>query len=184
MLGTGVHSSVESQVPSLSACPPKCSGTGTVKALGNYTRHLYDCVDRDRGHARRAVRTVRLSNGEDRQVWVVGGVGVPPFLSWAHQMAHEDDRARGVEFYYCMHDRSDAVHTDTFTRVSETLPNVDVALVCSVEEGHFHARDVDDVTDRDVFMCGPNRLTEDLRRQFRRRGVPNRRIHFEDFEFR
>jgi predicted ferric reductase len=40
------------------------------------------------------------------------------------------------------------------------------------------------VADADVFMCGPKRLTEDLHRQFRHRGVPARRIHFEDFEFR
>lgn len=159
--------------------------TITVKALGDYTRQLYDLVEPglevtlEGPYGRFDYR-----DGGERQVWIAGGVGVAPFLSWAQQMVHEGDRTHDVEFYYCVHDRSDAVHTDTFKRVSETLPNVNVALVCSVEEGHFHARDVEDVGDTDIFMCGPKRLTEDLRRQFRRRGVPDRRIHFEDFEFR
>jgi ferredoxin-NADP reductase len=53
-----------------------------------------------------------------------------------------------------------------------------------VEEGHLHVRDLGDLTDTDIFMCGPKRLTEDFRRQLRGRGVPEARIHFEDFEFR
>jgi len=76
------------------------------------------------------------------------------------------------------------VYREEFEALGEELPTVEVALVCSVEDGHLHADDVGEVVDADVFMCGPKRLTDDLRRQFRRRGVPDRRIHFEDFEFR
>jgi ferredoxin-NADP reductase len=33
-------------------------------------------------------------------------------------------------------------------------------------------------------LCGPKRSADDLRRRLRRRGVPDCRIHFEDFESR
>ena len=159
--------------------------TITVKALGDYTTRLY----------KRLAPGVEASldgpygcfdyrDGGDRQIWIAGGVGVAPFLSWARNLAWDGASAPDVDFYYCVHDRSDAVYRDEFEALSQELPTVDVALVCSVEEGHLHARDLGDVTDTDVFLCGPYRLTQDLRRQLRQYGVPDARIHFEDFEFR
>ena len=159
--------------------------TITVKALGDYTTRLYERLEPgmeatlDGPYGRFDYR-----DGGDRQIWIAGGVGVAPFLSWARNLAHAPTAAPDIDFYYCVHDRTDAVYRDDFKRLSRQLPSVDVALVCSVEDGHLHARDLGDVTDTDVFLCGPRRLRQDLRRQLRRRGVPNRRIHFEDFEFR
>ncbi|HKL88532.1 MAG TPA: hypothetical protein VJ884_05965, partial [Salinibacter sp.] len=119
-----------------------------------------------------------------RQIWIAGGVGVAPFLSWARNLAHDGAGTPDVDFYYCVHDRSDAVYREEFAALSQELPTVNVALVCSVEDGHLQARDLGDLTDADIFMCGPKRLTQDLRRQLRGRGVSDARIHFEDFEFR
>jgi NAD(P)H-flavin reductase len=159
--------------------------TITVKALGDYTRRLYERLEAgvevslEGPYGRFDYR-----DGGDRQIWIAGGVGVAPFLSWARNLAHEGAAAPDVDFYYCVHDRTDAVYRDEFEALSQEFPTVNVALVCSVEEGHLHARDLGDVTDTDVFLCGPKRLTQDLRRQLRRRDVPDARIHFEDFEFR
>lgn len=159
--------------------------TITVKALGDYTRRLYERLEPGmEASLEGPYGRFDYRDGGDRQIWIAGGVGVAPFLSWARNMARDGEVAREVDFYYCVHDRSDAVYREEFEAISQQLPNVHVALVCSVEDGHLHADDIDDVSDADVFMCGPKRLTEDLRRQFRRCGVPDRRIHFEDFEFR
>ncbi|MGB8980681.1 MAG: hypothetical protein WCC12_02290, partial [Anaerolineales bacterium] len=40
------------------------------------------------------------------------------------------------------------------------------------------------VEHKDVFLCGPLALTEALRKQFIKHGVPAKRIHFEEFSFR
>jgi len=155
----------------------------SVKALGDYTNRLYDCLEAgvearlDGPYGRFDYRV-----GGDRQVWIAGGVGIAPFLGWARNL--DGDGPRTVALYYCVHDRTDAVYRREFEALARRHPNVTVALVCSVEEGHLRAEDVGPVEDTDIFMCGPQRLTRDLRRQFRRRGVPDRRIHFEDFEFR
>lgn len=159
--------------------------TITVKALGDYTRRLYDRLEPGmEATLEGPYGRFDYHDGGDRQIWIAGGVGVAPFLSWARDMERSEAPPREVEFYYCVHDRSDAVYRDEFAAIGRQIPTLNVALVCSVEDGHLRAEEVGDVADADVFMCGPRRLTEDLRRQFRRRGVPDRRIHFEDFEFR
>ena len=159
--------------------------TITVKALGDYTRRLCERLEAGiEASLEGPYGRFDYRDGGDRQIWIAGGVGVAPFLSWTRNMARDGTTTRDVDFYYCVHDRSDAVYREEFGAISQQLPNVHVALVCSVEDGHLHADDIGDVTDADVFMCGPKRLTTDLRRQFRRRGVPDRRIHYEDFEFR
>jgi predicted ferric reductase len=111
-------------------------------------------------------------------------VGVAPFLSWARNRARDDTASTAVDFYYCVHDRSDAVYLDELEALAREAAWLNVRLVCSVEDGHLHADDIANLNGVDIFLCGPQSLTRDLRRQCRQRGVPDRRIHFEDFEFR
>ncbi|MFI0716016.1 hypothetical protein ACH4SK_36530 [Streptomyces inhibens] len=42
---------------------------------------------------------------------------------------------------------------------------------------------VPDLTERDVYLCGPPRMAEAAKRALRDAGVPRRRIHHESFEF-
>lgn len=159
--------------------------TITVKALGDYTMRLYERLAPGvEASLEGPYGRFDYREGGDRQIWIAGGVGVAPFVSWLRNMVHDEDASRDVDFYYCVHDRTDAVYLEEFETIDRHLPGVEVALVCSVEDGHLHARDVEDVEGADIFLCGPARLTYDLRRQFRRQGVPDSRIHFEDFEFR
>lgn len=157
----------------------------TVKALGDFTTALYERL-RPGVHAQveGPYGQFDYRNGSSRQIWIAGGVGVAPFLSWARHLAHTGASTPQIEFYYCVHSRGDAVYHEELADLGTHLPNLNVVLICSVEQGHLHAADLRDLSDKDVFMCGPKRLTTDFRRQLRRRGVPDRRIHFEDFEFR
>ena len=158
----------------------------TVKALGDFTSTLYErltpgmmaMVDGPYGR-------FDYRNGGPHQIWIAGGVGVAPFLSWARHIAHTGPAAAPtIDFYYCVHSRGDAVYEDEFEALSAALPNLHVRLVCSVEEGHLQIDDLGTLTDKDIFLCGPSRLTDDFKRRLRARGLPQRRIHFEDFEFR
>jgi predicted ferric reductase len=174
----------------------------TVKALGDFTSTLYGrlregmAAQVDGPYGRFDYR-----QGGSDQIWIAGGVGIAPFLSWARHMAHTEDHLhagdrahagnheqsvdlQSVDLYYCVHSRGDAVYRDELKALSETIPGLRVRLVCSVEEGHLQVGDLGDLSGKDVFLCGPARLTGDFRRTLRRRGVERERIHFEDFEFR
>jgi len=157
----------------------------TVKALGDFTSALYQHLAPGmQAKVEGPYGRFDYRNGSHRQIWIAGGVGIAPFLSWIRHMTHIGDRTYHIDFYYCVHSRSDAVYHDELAALSDRLPHLHLALICSVEQGHLHARDIANVKGRDIFLCGPKRLTQDMHRQFRRRGVPDERLHFEDFEFR
>lgn len=157
----------------------------TIKALGDFTRVLHERLQTG--------STVRVDgpygrfdyrNGGPKQAWIAGGVGIAPFLSWARHLAHTGDGSFDVDVYYCVHSRGDAVYHDELTSIASDRIGLNVVLVCSEDDGHLHATDVEGLDDRDVFLCGPKRLTTDLSQQVRSQGVTRDRIHVEDFEFR
>jgi predicted ferric reductase len=157
----------------------------TVKALGDFTQALHR---RLRPGAKAWVEgpygrfDYRSASAE--QIWLAAGVGIAPFLSWARHLAYLRDKSRRARLYYCVRIRGEAVHYEEFQRIAERQTNLDVTLVCSQEQGRVRAADLGDVRDKDILMCGPRRFTSDLKAQLLRLGVPNERIHFEDFEFR
>jgi predicted ferric reductase len=157
----------------------------TVKALGDFTEALHR---RLRAGTKAWVEgpygRFDYRSGSSAQIWLGAGVGIAPFLSWARHLERSSEQGRRATLYYCVRDRSDAVHFEEFRRIADRLRNLDVTLVCSREQGHVRAADLEPVDGKDIFMCGPRRFTTDLKSQLLRLGVPEKRIHYEDFEFR
>ncbi len=176
---------VESHPFTVATPPDQGEITFTVKALGDFTGALYQKLRR--GTAAKVegpYGRFDFRAGAPQQIWVAAGVGVVPFLSWARDLARRPGEPIQARFYYCVHSKEDAVHFREFERLANLRPGLQVALVCSEEQGHLRAADVGDLNDKDIFMCGPKQFTVDLRHQFLQLGVPGTRIHFEDFEFR
>jgi len=71
----------------------------TVKALGDYTSRLIDIVEPGTlaviggPHGR-----FNHTRGTDRQIWIAGGVGVAPFVSWLR--AIDEQLPQAVDFFY------------------------------------------------------------------------------------
>ena len=157
----------------------------TVKALGDFTDALYRRLRSGAGaKVEGPYGRFDYRMGSPRQIWIAAGVGVTPFLSWARNIEQTQDSTYQVTFYYCVHSRSDAIQHQEFERIAAQRVNLQVALVCSEEQGHLRATDIGNLDDKDIFMCGPRGFTTDLQRQFLKLGVSGDRIHFEDFEFR
>jgi predicted ferric reductase len=158
----------------------------TVKGLGDYTSRLAELIE----PGMPAViggphgRFTHLK-GSDRQVWIAGGVGVAPFLSWLRDLdGHLPQR---VDFFYSAagaapfadeiraiagrHDSLRAHVIDTSTEDRLTLERVLAAVG-------------DDPRGLSVFMCGPGAMLRSLQSGLRQAGVPARRIHNESFDWR
>jgi predicted ferric reductase len=157
----------------------------TVKTLGDFTEVLYRRL-RSGANAKVEGPYGRFDyrKGSAEQIWIGAGVGITPFLSWARQMEQTQDNRYRATFYYCVRSRNDAVQFQEFERLAARRKNLNVNLVCSEEQGHLKAADIGNLDGKDIFMCGPTRLTTDLQKQFLQLGVTADRIHFEDFEFR
>jgi predicted ferric reductase len=157
----------------------------TIKALGDYTSRLLELVEPGMP-AVIAGPHGRFSHwkGTDRQVWIAGGVGVAPFLSWLRAL--DGDLQHRVDFFYS------AVGPPPFgaeiLEIADRHPSLHVHLVDTSVEGRLTpARVLDEVGDPrelSVFLCGPQGMVRSFQVELRSAGVPARRIHREHFDWR
>jgi predicted ferric reductase len=125
--------------------------------------------------------------GGRHQIWIAGGVGISPFLSWLPTLDAAD--LVRVDLFYTVPFPSDAVYVPELQEAAARLPNLHVHPVCSRVDGRLTATGVAAAVgglapDTHVFLCGPPGLVEDLSRGLRRLGVPRSHTHTEHFAFR
>lgn len=170
----------------------------TVKALGDYTSTVSDTVKPGMPavlsgpHGR-----FTHAKGKSHQIWVAGGVGVTPFLSWFRSL-DEFPASDRVDFFYSV--AGDAPYIDEIRTIAKEHPNVWVHVVNTTTDGRLTAqraltmpRTADEAPDRgaqhdadsvSVFMCGPEQMVQSLHAGFREAGVPSSAIHREHFDWR
>jgi len=159
----------------------------TVKALGDYTSRLGGLVEPGMPaviggpHGR-----FTHMKGTDRQVWIAGGVGVAPFLSWLRAL--DGDLDRSVDFFYTSSD-GEAPFAPEIRAIAARHDSLHVHLVDTGTEGRLTPGRVLAETGGDprglsVFMCGPRGMLRTLQTGLRAQGVAARRIHREYFDWR
>jgi predicted ferric reductase len=159
----------------------------TVKALGDYTSRLQELIEPGMPAVIGGPHG-RFSHwkGTDRQVWIAGGVGIAPFLSWlralnGHHLAHR------VDFFYTAD--GDAPFAEEIRAIAERHASLHAHLIDTRVEGRLTTERVLEAADGDrgglsVFMCGPSGMVRTFETQLRQAGVPSRQIHREYFDWR
>ena len=159
----------------------------TIKALGDATSRLHEWVKPGMPaviggpHGR-----FDRHNGTDRQVWIAGGVGVTPFLSWLRSLEQEPLTGQ-VDFFYAS--EGPAPFADEVRAIAAQHPALNVHLVDSSVAGFLTPAQVVDelggvTPGLSVFLCGPHGMTKTFRTAFRRAGVTRADIHHEHFTWR
>jgi predicted ferric reductase len=159
----------------------------TVKALGDYTSRLQQIIEPGMpaviggphgrfGHWK----------GTDRQVWIAGGVGVAPFLSWLRGLGEHPLPDR-VDFFYTAD--GEPPFAEEIRAITDAHEHVHAHLIDTSIEGRLTTERVLATVDGDarelsVFLCGPQGMLRTFQTQLRRAGVPARRIHREYFDWR
>jgi predicted ferric reductase len=158
----------------------------SVKALGDYTSRLQELIERGMPavvggpHGR-----FNHWKGTDRQVWIAGGVGVAPFLSWLRALdGHLPHR---VDFFYTA--AGEAPFANEIRTIADRHESLHAHLIDTSVEGRLTAERVLAIADGDpnglsVFMCGPQGMLRSFQTQLRLAGVPSRHIHREYFDWR
>jgi predicted ferric reductase len=160
----------------------------TVKGLGDYTSAVGSLLEPGMPaviggpHGR-----FNHAKGTRHQVWIAGGVGVAPFLSWMRALEVHPPPGE-VDLYYAF-TGGPAPFADELTAIGSTTEDVRVHLVDSAVDGRLTAdRIVAEATarpaDLSVFLCGPSSMLRDLQAGLRERGVRSRNIHREYFDWR
>lgn len=158
----------------------------SVKAVGDYTRDLYQQL--------RAGTPARVAGpfggfdyrkGGPSQIWIAGGIGITPFLSWIRDL--DDTFSREVDLYYSVAHDADALFVEELTAASAAHPSLRVHLVVTERDGFLTAdtalngrRD----SNVSIFMCGPPPMMTALSRGFRALGVQAADVRWEQFGVR
>jgi predicted ferric reductase len=159
----------------------------TIKALGDYTGSLAETLSP--GLPARVAGPFGgfdYRHGGDRQIWIAGGIGVTPFVSWIRSLNGGFDRS--VDFYYAVGDEREAVYLDEIAAAAAAHPSLRPHLVSSDRDGLLTPEAV--MTDQPagsdawIYMCGPPQMMHSFEAGFRRRGVPPGRIRWEQFDSR
>jgi predicted ferric reductase len=159
----------------------------TIKALGDYTSTLQEQLEP--GTPAKVVGPFGgfdYTRGGNDQIWIAGGIGVTPFLSWIRAMDSSFDRS--VDFYYSIAREADALYLDEIEAAAARHTGFHPHVVNTEREGYLTApktangqRHIEDVW---VYMCGPPVMAKSLASGFRELGVPRSHIRWEQFDTR
>ena len=160
----------------------------TMKVLGDYTRRIRDALT---AGAEVAVEgpygRFNPLKGLPRQVWVAGGIGITPFLSVLRTM--EPNHGRTIRLFYCVRTAREALFFGELQSRAAQLDGVTVTLFDSDAGVRINTDGIRTALDGPLeewsyFLCGPKPMIAALSQGLRKQGVPRRRVHREEFEFR
>lgn len=124
-------------------------------------------------------------SGTKPLVWIVGGIGVTPFLSMMRYENRLKD-GRPIEMFYCFTTRDEGVFSDEIHQLSVDRKTMHVHEWCSTEKGRFSISQIETILhqypDYDVQICGPSPMMDSLQAQLQARGISEERIIFEKFQ--
>jgi predicted ferric reductase len=171
---------------SISAAPNGAWLRVTIKAVGRHTQDLQDLEPGARvllsGPSGAFTPDRRL---RDKALLIAGGGGIAPIISLLEELP------TGTMLIY----RAGSQHDLVFREELEGLARnrgTQVYFVVGSRTDHWPRRIltaeglrelIPDVTERDVYLCGPQGLVKASVKALRRLGVPRRQIHLDPFEF-
>jgi predicted ferric reductase len=172
---------------SVSSAPSTRRLEVTVKAVGDYTKDLSDWL-RPGLPAKLAgpFGAFDYRHGGHDQIWIAGGIGITPFISWIRSLNGTFDRS--VDLYYAVEREADAIYLDEIHATARRVTSLRAHLVCSETEGrltpHRVMQEVPAGVSPSVYMCGPPPMMKAFAQGFHRLGVPASRVLWEQFAAR
>ncbi len=154
-----------------------------VKALGDYTWNLYKNLEA----GARALLEGPYGQFDYRyesksQVWLAGGVGIAPFMSWIRNLKEQESDIK-ADLYYCVNTEKEAVYWNEFKEFEKQSTGFNIHLICADREGFLDAHEISDLKQKAIYICGPRQMRQKLLKELKKMNVPKEDIHYEDFDF-
>lgn len=175
----------ESHPFTISSAPAEDSLRLTIKASGDFTRYLHKHLSQGaEALVEGAYGFFQVQQGGPKQIWIAGGIGITPFLSFIrHGKINRD-----VAFYYTVRAREEALFLDEIESASKQNPGFRAFVRFSIEQGSLTAEEIAQnaghLHERDIYLCGPWGMTQAFVEKFKALGAPSENIHYEEFNFR
>jgi len=178
----------ESHPFTISSAPHEDVLRVTIKASGDFTRYLFHNLKADMSAVvEGAYGLFDYKTGGPRQVWIAGGIGVTPFLSFVRDM--DGNLAHDVDFYYTVRHPEEAIFVEELEAASLKNPRLKVHVRYSAKEGSLTVDHIlksirGDIKDYHIYLCGPLPMIQAFEKKFLDAGLPQNQIHYEEFNFR
>lgn len=178
----------ESHPFTISSAPSEDVLRLTIKANGDFTRHLFRNLDAGTDAiVEGAYGMFNYKTGGPKQIWIAGGIGLTPFLAFIRDM--DGTLGHDVDFYYTVRHRDEALFLDEIEAAAKKNPRLKIHVRFSATDGSLTVEEVVKNTDgevqkHDIYMCGPLPMVQAFTGEFKSLGVPAGQIHFEEFNFR
>ena len=171
----------------VSSRPGEARVTVTIKALGDYTEELLDKLRRGvPAKVAGPFGGFDYRSGGDAQIWIAGGIGITPFISWIRTFDGRLDR--DVDLYYSVGHKDQAVYLDEIQAASARNRSFRAHLVSTDKDGRLTGDRVLGASpsgaSRWVFMCGPPPMMKGLAKDLHRVGLPDDQVRWEQFGVR
>mgnify|MGYP001590492644 CR=1 FL=1 len=176
----------ESHPFSITSYPGDTNLSLGVKTLGDYTSMIYFLKPG-------AICSIEgpfgvfsyLKTKSKRQIWIAGGIGITPFLSMARHVATGKSNDYEINLYYSVKNEGEAAFIEELEEISRLKSNFKLHHHFSDKDGHISAglivRSSNEVSEAEIFLCGPPAFMQSLREQFVSLGFSNDKIHSEEF---
>ena len=171
------------------ACPPGEDNLRfAIKASGDWTRRLNaNLAPGARAKVDGCYGRFDYRKGGPEQIWVAGGIGITPFISWVREFKNGPDA--DVDMFYSVRGSGDLLFLDELAAADGEYDNFRLHTRVSSEDGNLTVQEIGELCrgqlrNKHVYMCGPIAMMDAMERQFRRLGVGRGNIHYEEFNFR
>ena len=160
----------------------------TIKASGDFTRHLFGKLQAGMDAViEGAYGMFDYKTGGQKQIWVAGGIGVTPFLSFIRDMG--GNLAHDVDFYYTVRHREEAIFVDEIEAAAKKNPHLKAHIRFSSIDGSLTVDEIvknagGNISGHHIYMCGPLPMVQAFEKKFLEAGVATGNIHYEEFNFR
>jgi len=159
----------------------------TIKASGDFTQRLYDSLEPGKeARIEGGYGMFNYKHARSKQVWIAGGIGITPFLSWVRGFGGALEET--VDFFLTVRVPEEALFLDELEQAQSENKNFHLHLHYSNRDGRLTLEKIVQssgvVSDKEIFLCGPLPMTLSLKSQMLAAGVPAANIHYEEFSFR
>lgn len=154
-----------------------------IKALGPCTQHLQRLQPDTLVRLQGPFGDFLADTAQAPQLWIAGGVGITPFIARLRQGL----LAQPTHLVYAVRRRVDAAFVDELEIHARSDPHFTLSLQVDsapVPDIAAWLEPVADLREREVQLCGPPPLVQQLKTELARRGVGAARIRSESFDFR
>ena len=112
-----------------------------------------------------------IEEGRENQVWIAGGIGITPFISYIREHPILDKQ---IHFYYSFRGEENAVYLDLLRDYAQKKSYFELHLVDSTKDGYLNFEQKEVPEHVSVYMCGPLSMMNSLAKQIKKQNPKNR----------